>query len=193
MRRLFLGLAIASIAALSPCWALADDQQIAQQIVQQLRQHKAEGRLNGFGIDLEVESGIVWLKGHVTTAEQQQIVVDAPRDGVGQGVNDLQVESTDLRTSKAAPPAKSRDSAKRPKTGQAPNINRKRSACVAKCCASNRKLRGSVQRALGETGRADKSAPLSPRPVVAQTARSDADRFRDSSLQRPSDEELAET
>ena len=66
MRRLLLGLAIASIAALSPCWVHADDQQIAQQIVQQLRQQKADGRLTGFGIDLEVESGIVWLKGHVT-------------------------------------------------------------------------------------------------------------------------------
>ena len=111
MRRLFLGLAIASIAALSPCWALADDQQIAQQIVQQLRQHKAEGRLTGFGIDLEVESGIVWLKGHVTTAEQQQLVLDATQkvEGVTQVVNDLEI--------KAAPPAK--PEAAKPETRQA--------------------------------------------------------------------------
>ncbi|MHB0956188.1 MAG: BON domain-containing protein [Pirellulaceae bacterium] len=94
MRRLLLGLAIASIAALSPGWVQADDQQIAQQIVQQLRQQKADGRLTGFGIDLEVESGIVWLKGHVTTPEQQQLVVEIARrvEGVGQVVNDLQVK-----------------------------------------------------------------------------------------------------
>ena len=76
MRRLLLGLAIASIAALSPCWVHADDQQIAQQIVQQLRQQKADGQLTGFGIDLEVESGIVWLKGHVRSREQQALVLD---------------------------------------------------------------------------------------------------------------------
>ena len=52
MRRLLLGLAIASIAALSPGWVQADDQQIAQQIVQQLRQQKADGQLTGFEIDL---------------------------------------------------------------------------------------------------------------------------------------------
>ena len=96
MRRLLLGLAIASIAALSPCWVHADDQQIAQQIVQQLRQQKADGRLTGFGIDLEVESGIVWLKGHVASPEQQQLVVEIARrvDGVGQVVNDLQVKES---------------------------------------------------------------------------------------------------
>ncbi len=95
MRRLLLGLAIATIAALSPCWVHADDQQIAQQIVQQLRQQKAGGQLAGFGIDLEVESGIVWLKGHVRSAEQQKLVLDIARrvSGVQQVVNDLQVNT----------------------------------------------------------------------------------------------------
>ncbi len=91
MRRLLVGLAIASIAALSPCWAQADDQQIAQQIVQQLRQQKEKGNLAGFGIDLEVDSGIVWLKGHVASADQQKMVLDIARhiEGVEQVVNDL--------------------------------------------------------------------------------------------------------
>lgn len=95
MRRLLVGLAIMSIAALSPCWVQADDQQIAQQIVQQLRQQKADGKLTGFGIDLEVESGIVWLKGHVTSPEQQQLVLDIARrvDGVTQVVNDISVKT----------------------------------------------------------------------------------------------------
>ena len=96
MRRLLLGLAIASIAVLSPCWVHADDQQIAQQIVQQLRQQKADGQLTGFGIDLEVESGIVWLKGHVRSPEQQAMVLDIARrvDGVQQVVNDLHDQAT---------------------------------------------------------------------------------------------------
>ena len=93
MRRLLLGRAILCIAVLSPCWAHADDQQIAQQIVQQLRQDKAEGRLSGFGIDLEVESGIVWLQGHVADREQHQRVLDIARHvpGVQQVVNDLEM------------------------------------------------------------------------------------------------------
>ena len=95
MRRLLVGLAIASIAALSPCWVHADDQQIAQQIVQQLRQQKAQGTLAGFGIDLEVDSGIVWLKGHVASKQQQQEVLEIARhvSGVQQVVNDLTVNA----------------------------------------------------------------------------------------------------
>lgn len=95
MRRLLLGLAIASIAVLSPCWVHADDQQIAQQIVQQLRQQKADGQLTGFGIDLEVESGIVWLKGHVSSSDQQSLVLDIARrvGGVQQVINDLEVKA----------------------------------------------------------------------------------------------------
>ena len=102
MRRLLLGLAIASIAALSPCWVHADDQQIAQQIVQQLRQQKAEGNLSGFGIDLEVDSGIVWLKGHVTSGEQQAMVLDIARNvsGVEQVVNDLQIQASTTEAEK---------------------------------------------------------------------------------------------
>jgi osmotically-inducible protein OsmY len=108
MRRLLVGLAIASIAALSPCWVHADDQQIAQQIVQQLRQQKADGRLTGFGIDLEVESGIVWLKGHVTTPEQQQLVLDIARrvDGVEQVVNDLRVKAAPTEAQRSEPQAR---------------------------------------------------------------------------------------
>ncbi|MHB8973425.1 MAG: BON domain-containing protein [Pirellulaceae bacterium] len=131
MRRLFLGLAIASIAALSPCWVHADDQQIAQQIVQQLRQQKADGRLTGFGIDLEVESGIVWLKGHVTTPEQQQMVLEIARrvEGVEQVVNDLRVKDAAVAT--AEQPARSasnsgaKDSTVMQKPGQLlTNLNR---------------------------------------------------------------------
>jgi osmotically-inducible protein OsmY len=96
MRRLMAGMAILTIVALSACWAHADDQQIAQHIVQKLRQQKAAGHLVGFGIDLEVDSGIVWLKGHVGSSQQHKIVLDIARHapGVEQVVNDLSVKDT---------------------------------------------------------------------------------------------------
>lgn len=95
MRRLLFGLAIASIATLLPYRVHAGDQQVAQQIVQQLRQHKADGQLKGFGIDLEVESGIVWLKGHVQSQQQQALVLDVARrvKGVEQVINDVEIKA----------------------------------------------------------------------------------------------------
>lgn len=95
MRRLLFGLAIASIAALLPCRVHAGDQQVAQHIVQQLQEQKADGKLKGFGIDLEVESGIVWLKGHVRSQQQQALVLDIARrvDGVKQVINDIEIKA----------------------------------------------------------------------------------------------------
>ncbi len=156
MRRLLLGLAIASIAVLSPCSVHADDQQIAQQIVQQLQQQKADGHLAGFGIDLEVESGIVWLKGHVRSAEQQKLVLDIARrvSGVQQVVNDLQL--------KTATPT--------PKTAQIrPALLRTESNAklLKKPGQLLSSLRGSVQRAFKP--KAKEKAPAKKRPTVAQS------------------------
>jgi len=197
MRRLFLGLAIATIAALSPCWVQADDQQIAQQIVQQLRQQKADGRLTGFGIDLEVESGIVWLKGHVTTPEQQQLVLDLARrvDGVTQVVNDITV--------KAAPAAAPRSDAQvRPallKDGGESNVLHKPGALLGN-------LNRSMQRALrpekkeasrkAEPTVAHKApAPAEPTPAAPPALKPTAVQTTQVAQTRPAaatDEELAE-
>jgi osmotically-inducible protein OsmY len=162
MRRLLVGLAIMSIAALSPCWVQADDQQIAQQIVQQLRQQKADGKLTGFGIDLEVESGIVWLKGHVTSPEQQQLVLDTARrvDGVTQVVNDISVKS-------AAPQAE-------PQVRPALLKNGGESTVLQKPGQLLGNLKGSVQRAFRpETDKAQTTqtavASKAPRREAAAT------------------------
>ncbi|MFO7902343.1 MAG: BON domain-containing protein, partial [Pirellulaceae bacterium] len=122
MRRLLFGLAIASIAALLPCQVHAGDQQVAQRIVQQLRQHKADGQLKGFGIDLEVESGIVWLKGHVQSQKQQALVIDVARrvDGVEQVINDVEI--------KAAPSSTASRSKSRSKSHVQPALLRTESA-----------------------------------------------------------------
>ena len=93
MRRLMIGLTLVCMAALIPLWVHADDRQIAQEIIQQLQQHKDAGELKGFGIDLQVEKGIVLIEGRVSTAQQRQLTLDTVRrvTGVKQVVNKLTV------------------------------------------------------------------------------------------------------
>ena len=157
MRRLLVGMAIASIVALSPCWVQADDQRIAQQIVQQLQQQKADGQLTGFGIDLEVESGIVWLKGHVTSPEQQQLVLDIARrvDGVEQVVNDLRV--------KAAPTA-----APRSEPQVRPALLK--SGGESKVLQKPGQLLGNLNRSMKRALSPEKETPRTAQPTVAQKA-----------------------
>ena len=93
MRRLMIGFTLVGMAALIPLWVRADDRQIAQEIVQQLQKHKDTGELKGFGIDLQVEQGVVRLEGRVSTARQQRLALDTVRrvGGVKQVVNKLTV------------------------------------------------------------------------------------------------------
>src|SRR5262245_31549519 len=93
MRRYVFRLAILSLAVLGPTVARADDQQIAQQIVQKLQAEKQAGGLKGFSIDLSVEDGTVWLSGRVANSDQQARALDIARriPGVKQVVNDLDV------------------------------------------------------------------------------------------------------
>jgi hypothetical protein len=95
MRRYVFRLAILSLAALIPTAARANDQEIAQQIVQKLQAEKQAGTLKGFSIDLSVEEGTVWLSGRVATAEQQAKALDIARriPGVKQVVNDLDINA----------------------------------------------------------------------------------------------------
>jgi osmotically-inducible protein OsmY len=93
MRRFIVGLAVGIIAAAAPMLALADDQQIAQQIAQKLGREKQVGKLHDFSIDLQVDDGTVWLTGSVPSSEQQHLVLEIARNisGVRQVVNDLTV------------------------------------------------------------------------------------------------------
>jgi osmotically-inducible protein OsmY len=86
-------MALVSLATLSPNWALADDQSIAQDILQKLQEKKEAGKLKGFDLNLDVEEGTVWMKGRVANEEQQALVLDVARSvsGVTQVVNDLTV------------------------------------------------------------------------------------------------------
>ncbi len=157
MRRLFVGLAIALIVALSPGSVRADDQLIAQQIVQQLERQKADGRLTGFGIDLEVENGIVWLKGHVTSDEQHRLVLDIARrvNGVTQVVNDISVKAAPAAPAQAAPQV-------RPALLQ----NSGESNVLQKSGELLGDLKGSMKRALSPAKQPKRAAE----PTVAQKA-----------------------
>jgi hypothetical protein len=95
MRRYVFRLAILSLAVLGPTVARADDQQIAQQIVQKLQAEKQAGGLKGFSIDLSVEEGTVWMSGRVANDDQQFAALDVARriPGVTQVVNDLTIQA----------------------------------------------------------------------------------------------------
>jgi BON domain len=95
MRRYVFRLAILALAVIGPSVVRADDQEIAQQIVQKLQAHKQAGTLKGFSIDLSVEEGTVWMSGHVADEDQQMAALDVARriPGVTQVVNDLSIQT----------------------------------------------------------------------------------------------------
>ena len=75
--------------------AARSDQSISDEIMQKLESSKQAGHLRGFGISVDVVDGEVWLNGHVTSAEQQALVLDVARrvSGVRQVVNGVIIKS----------------------------------------------------------------------------------------------------
>ena len=98
MRRLVVGLAIISLAAIALSWAQADDQDIAKEITERLKQEQKVGHLRDFNINLKVADGNVLLKGHVTSQEQQKLALETARSakGVKHVVSDLQITAATL-------------------------------------------------------------------------------------------------
>src|SRR5438552_239524 len=107
MRRYFFRLVILSLTLLGTSGVRADDQQIAQQIIERLQAEKKAGALKGFSIDLQVDEGTVWLSGRVASEQQQAKALDMARRvaGVKQVVNDLTVSEPPTRAAVAAQPA----------------------------------------------------------------------------------------
>ena len=83
--------------------------EIAQTILQRLKQQKQDGNLRNFGIDVHVDAGVVWLSGYVANKGQLLLALDMARfvPGVKQVVNDLSIaaETADALDSVAAAPA----------------------------------------------------------------------------------------
>jgi osmotically-inducible protein OsmY len=118
MRRLFIGLAIFAIAVPAPLAARADDRDIAQQIVQSLKAHKAEGILKQFNIGLRVEDGAVYLSGEVANREQERLALSVARhaDGVEQVYNQMKViERAETQLVSAIAEVSDEDEVKAPK------------------------------------------------------------------------------
>jgi len=96
MRRFFVALVVAAVAALVPLWAVAgsQDQDFANRIAAGL---KDSGRLHGYQIGIKCQDGVVWLKGRVSSREQMntaiQMVFQTP--GVTRVINNLSVVSSE--------------------------------------------------------------------------------------------------
>ncbi len=94
MRRFMLGIAFAATSFM-PAIGMADDQQIADFIKSRLLAHQQQGQLKGFNVDMTVEKGVVWFKGHVSSASQEEMILSTAQQaghlGVVQVVDDIEV------------------------------------------------------------------------------------------------------
>jgi hypothetical protein len=97
MRRLCLGFAIATMLLLMPKTGSADDQSIANRIMQGLQTAKQQGQLKGFQLDLKVEEGTAWFSGYVASEQQEALVFDiaqTARDlGLVQIVDEIEIQA----------------------------------------------------------------------------------------------------
>lgn len=90
MRRLILGMVVAVATALVPLWALAGNQEVAEQIGANLR---SSGQLHGYKIGVKFQDGTVWLRGSVADRAQldaaSKIVSHTP--GVKNVINNVTI------------------------------------------------------------------------------------------------------
>lgn len=110
MRRMVMTVALMA-AAISPQVVRADDQAIAQNIEERLLSAKSGGELRGFKIDLQVDQGTVWMKGHVANEDQLDLALDIARrvPGVRQVVNDLSIKGAATAPPSSAPGGSGRE------------------------------------------------------------------------------------
>ncbi len=103
MRRFVVGLALVLALVAIPSWAMAGDQEIANELVKQLQAKKAAGELTKFGIDLEIDHGVVWLKGHVSSPKHRELVLSIAKsiDGVEEVIDDITIRQSTAAKSPA--------------------------------------------------------------------------------------------
>lgn len=101
MRRLYIGLVVAATTILFPLWAMASNQEVAEEIAASLRKG---AQLHHYRIGVKFQDGTAWLKGHVSSPEQIKEVlrVVAETPGVDRVVNNLTVDSSALEKSQPA-------------------------------------------------------------------------------------------
>ena len=103
MRKFLFGALLASMTATMPSLALGGDREIAQAVMAQLQQHKAEGSLKGFDLDLKVENAVVYLNGSVSSPAQKRLVEEAASSvaGARELVSELQLKGQTASTRKS--------------------------------------------------------------------------------------------
>lgn len=94
MRRLFIGLVVAATTVVFPVWALAANQEVAEQIAANLRKG---GQLHDYKIGVKFQDGTAWLQGRVTDQGQLKTVLEvvSRTEGVRRVVNKLTVGSAE--------------------------------------------------------------------------------------------------
>lgn len=97
MRRFFVGVALYTLAAVTPLAAWGGDREIAEQIYSKLKGQQAAGVLQGFTLDLGVNEGEVVLKGRVSSDAQRQTVLATARsvEGVTGVVDEIAVTAAE--------------------------------------------------------------------------------------------------
>ncbi len=95
MRRFWTTMAM-GIAILSPAFAMAGDQEIAQQIGQNI---KNSGKLKGYSINVKVQEGIAQLNGSVSSAQQldDALSIAEVTPGIERVINNLSVKTPSAR------------------------------------------------------------------------------------------------
>jgi len=98
MRRLFLGWAVVLGTAVFPVWALAGNQEVAEQIASNLRKG---GQLHDYKIGVKFQDGTAWLQGRVANADQlkQVLRIVSETEGVDRVVNRLTTGGTSTTSS----------------------------------------------------------------------------------------------
>lgn len=121
MRRFVLGWAVSVIAAMSPTWASASDQEAAQRIADTLR---GSGQFVDYSIGVKYQEGTAWLLGRVSSQEQMDRAIEMTRQmpDVSRVVNNLDIRPT------ARPSTRSRRQAGRPQPAQPVASSAERSA-----------------------------------------------------------------
>ncbi len=93
MRRFFVGVALYTLAAVTPLAAWGGDREIAEEIYSNLKGQQSAGVLQGFTLDLGVVEGRVVFKGQVSSETQRDAVLKSAADieGVTEVVDEIVV------------------------------------------------------------------------------------------------------
>lgn len=97
-------LASATEAAPAPV-AMDRDREVGRQVGAKLKQEVMAGRLDGKNLAFKMESGVLWIKGTVASAEQEALVVHLAQStpGVSRIMKDLEIQPVQPATISAAP------------------------------------------------------------------------------------------